>query len=138
MPDYTVSNTVASVGAGYGVNTNTTDATVTVAATRATGSNTIYYVKAKVVAVATGTFGSDVAAYERVACIKNVAGTVTLQGSVTAVATIESNAAWDCTIDVSGTNIVVKVTGAAATAITWHVQVEAVAVKTYITAYGNT
>jgi len=137
MPDYTVSNTVAPAGAGYGVNTNTTDATVTVAATRITSSNTIYYVKAKVVAVATGTFGSDVAVYERLACIKNVAGTVTLQGSVTAIATIESNAAWDCTIGVSGTSIVVNVTGAAATAVTWHVQLETISVKTYITAYGN-
>lgn len=46
-------------------------------------------------------------------------GNATLQGAIVATYTSESNAAWNATAIVSSTNIVLRVTGAAATTIEW-------------------
>lgn len=103
---------------------NTTDATVTVLDTIPMGVltapvNTIeVYVTAARTGGASGTAG-DSAGYIKTGVFKNVAGTVTLVGSVVNVMTSEDQAAWDVTLTVNGQNIEVRVTGASGNNITW-------------------
>ena len=60
------------------------------------------------------------AAYVRRACVyRPAAGAATLEGSVQDGLTVESEAAWDCTIDVDTNLARVRVTGEAATTIDW-------------------
>jgi hypothetical protein len=101
----------------------TTDATVTTLNTIAIAASKTYLIEARVVARRTGgTAGTadDGAAYIRRAVYKTAAGVVTLIGSVQDGLTSESVAGWDCTLDISGTNVRVRVTGAVDTNITWH------------------
>lgn len=65
-----------------------------------------------------GTAG-DSAGYIKTGVFKNVAGTVTLVGSVVNVMTSEDQAAWDVTLTVNGQNVEVRVTGASGNNITW-------------------
>lgn len=60
------------------------------------------------------------ASYKRIMTFRNVAGVISAVGSITALDTKEDNAAWDCTIDNSGTTGRVRVTGAISANITWH------------------
>jgi len=109
----------------------TTDATVTTIDTIATTSNTCIMVDVQVVARRTGgTAGTagDVAAYKRLAAFKNVAGVLTQISTTTDAGTFESQAGWDCTVVVSGTNILVRVTGAANNNVTWHSTTQVLAV----------
>ena len=101
----------------------TTDATVTTLLTIATASNTTYLVRAFVAARRTGGASgtaSDSAGYTFVGTFKNASGTLTQVGTTTAVHTAEDQAAWNATFDVSGTDIRIRVTGAANNDITWH------------------
>jgi sulfur transfer complex TusBCD TusB component (DsrH family) len=101
----------------------TTNATVTTLQTITTSSNTCIMIDAKVVARRTGgTAGTavDVAAYKRIAAFKNVSGVLTQIGTTTDAGTFESQAGWDCTIDISGTSIRIRATGAANNNVTWH------------------
>jgi hypothetical protein len=101
----------------------TTDATQTTLQTIAISASKTYLIEARVVARRTGgTAGSadDGAAYVRRGVYKTVSGTVTLIGSVQDDLTSEDVAGWDCTLDISTTNVRVRVTGAADTNITWH------------------
>lgn len=60
------------------------------------------------------------AIYVRRACVyRPSGGSATLQGAVQDSLTVESNSAWDCTINVSGNDVRVRVTGAASTNINW-------------------
>jgi len=136
MPDYTVSPEAAKQTARFGTWVKTTDATVTVASKIATSNDRVYLVVLKVVACTEPTLTTQQAGYVRVGLFKNVAGTLALVGSVTAVSTIETDSAWDCTLAASGTNIVANVTGVAATTIVWHAQVEVMVVQNYAEAFG--
>jgi hypothetical protein len=101
----------------------TTDATVTTLHTFTIPASTTYAITIRVVARRTGGASGtaeDGAYYERAAAIKNAAGTATLIGAVAAIATMEDQAGWDCTIDVTGATARVRVTGAVANNITWH------------------
>lgn len=101
----------------------TTDATVTTLHSVATSTNQTVYVEATVVARRTGGSAGaagDTAAYKVCGLYKNVSGTVTLVGAVTTLYSAESQAGWDCTLDVSGTTVRVRVTGAANNNVTWH------------------
>ncbi len=52
---------------------------------------------------------------------KTVTGTVTLLGgAVQADYTVENQAGWDATLTISGTNVLLRVTGATSNNITWH------------------
>lgn len=102
----------------HGVPVNTTDATVTVAATVATITDRAYLVTAKVLATET-TDHDEVASYGRVGTFKNDGGTLTQVGSTTSLWTHEDTAGWDVDFNVSGTSIRLRVTGAAATNISW-------------------
>lgn len=137
MPDYTVSTSVNQKGNTHGVYTNTTDATQATAATFPTRTDHAYGVTAKIVATETADH-DEIAFYVRAAAFKNDGGTLTLVGSIASLVTIESTSGWDVTLDASGTNIRVLVTGAAATVATWLVQLEVIECGTYVVAAGAT
>ncbi len=65
--------------------------------------------------------GGNRAAYRRRAVVyRDGTGSATLQGSVDTIGTDqESNAAWDLAVTVSGNDLLVTVTGVAATDINW-------------------
>ena len=95
----------------------TTDATETALLTFGTATDYNYQVFANVLAgVDTG---GNVAGYVRIATFKNDSGTLSIVGSTSTTHTAENDAAWDCQIEASGTNILVDVTGAAGTTINW-------------------
>lgn len=100
----------------------TTDATVTTINTIATTTDTSLMVDCDIVSRRTGgsagTAG-DVAAYKLYCSAKNVTGTVT-EIAETEAFTGESQAAWDVDCAVSGTNYLVRVTGAVNNNVTWH------------------
>lgn len=101
----------------------TTDATVTTILTLATIADSVKSISVRVVARRTagagGTAG-DVAGYSRIATFKNIAGTVTQVGTTTDDHTAEDQSGWDVTFSISGTNVLIQVTGAADNTITWH------------------
>jgi hypothetical protein len=118
-----------------GVMVNTTDATETTAATIATKSDRAYHVRGVIVAVDTADF-NEVASYEVRGTFKNDNGTLSLVGSVTADHTGESTGGWAATLDASGTDIRARVTGAAATTITWLVDLDVWELGQIIAEYG--
>lgn len=121
----TVTSPDATSGAKATV-TSTKPATVTTSDATATtlDSFSFDHVSGKTVVVtyvvqATSTASAEVATYIRTACFRSYGGTVTQVGSTQDGGTFEDDAAWDCTIDVSGTTIRCRVTGKAATNIRW-------------------
>ena len=101
----------------------TTDATVTTLLTLPLEDNKTVQIVADVVARRTGgsagTAG-DGASYRIIGTFTRVsAGNATLVGSLTADHTAENQSGWDATLAVSGTDVLVRVTGAANNNITW-------------------
>lgn len=113
-------NTIAVFGEAI----QTTDATVTSIATFTTAPSKGYLVRASVVALNV-TDLTQGAGYQRLAAFRtSAAGVLTQIGATsTTPSPIEDNAAWDVTIDASGTDIRVRATGAAATLINWRADV---------------
>jgi len=108
----------------YQADVKTTDATVTTLGSLSVPASTTQMIEATVTARRTGGSAGaaeDGAAYVIRAAAKNVSGTATIIGSVTAGFTAEDQAAWNATIDVSGGAMRVRVTGAANNNITWTV-----------------
>lgn len=100
----------------------TTDATVTTLATFTIAASKTYLIEARVIARRTGGAAGtadDGAVYIRRAMVTTKAGTVTIN-AVQDELTQEDQAGWDCTLDVSGSTVRVRVTGAANNSITWH------------------
>ena len=100
----------------------TTDGTQTTLATITIPTTTTVQVEATVVARRTGGSAGtaeDGAGYRMMATIKNVAGTATLIGAVTANHTAEDQAGWDATIDVTGATARIRVTGATNNNVSW-------------------
>ena len=104
---------------------NTTDATVTTLDTHSTASDTVTHVTAVVVAKQTTDF-SEMASYRITGTFKNDGGVLTQVGTTTVEHSAESDAAWDCVFDTSGTDIRVRVTGVVATNISWHASLNSV------------
>lgn len=107
---------------------NTVDATQTTLATVAVPSNSIVYLSAVIVGRRTGGTGGsaqDSGVYRRTVRLKNVAGTVTLF-NLQSDYTSEDTAGFNATITVSGTNALVRVTGAANVNMNWEATVEKV------------
>lgn len=101
----------------------TTDATVTTIHTFTIAPSTTVGILGRLVARRTGgVSGSaeDGAFYEIKAVYKNVTGTATAIGSPSLTAVGESQAAWDITVSLTGATVLLRVTGAAANNITWH------------------
>lgn len=103
----------------------TADATETTAATFDTSpwDNASFLVTARINARETAD-SDEIAGYVRVGAFKLDGGTLSLVGSVGSLFTAESTAGWDATLDASGDNIRVRVTGAAATAVKWLVDLD--------------
>lgn len=102
--------------------TTTTDATVTTLATIATSTDTAQIIDCVIDARRTGGASGaagDIATYKLYCSNKNVSGTVT-EIAETEDFTAESQAAFDVDCSVSGTNYLVRVTGAASNNVTWH------------------
>lgn len=111
---------------------STTTNAVTTLATIAAAATTTMLIEAKVVARRTGGSAGtaeDGAGYELRATVKNVGGTATLIGSVAVLATFEDQAGWDATIDVSGGNARIRVTGATNNNIDWKASVKTLSVS---------
>lgn len=106
----------------------TTDATATTLQLVTVPTDSVMYLKAKIVGRRTGgTNGAngDSAVYERSAKFKNVGGTVSvlnLQSDYTS----EDQLTWNGTLDVSGASARMRVTGAANNNITWTVTYEVI------------
>lgn len=100
----------------------TTDATVTTLQSIAIPINHTVVVTGHVAARRTGGASgaaNDGAGYVVEFVAKNTAGTAALIGSGTVTALGESVAGWDTTLSASTDNVLVRVTGAAGTNITW-------------------
>lgn len=100
----------------------TTNATVTTLATIATTTGYSYLVISRIIGRRTGgTSGvaGDYATYEVRASANNEGGVLNID-AVTTTTVFEDQAGWDATIDASGTDIRIRVTGAANNNITWH------------------
>lgn len=111
----------------YNAAVSTTDATVTSLFVLTVPSAVSVTIKAKVTARRTGgSSGSagDSAGYERIATVADISGTATLVGSVSTPHTAESQAGWDCTIDVTGATARVRITGAANNNVNWSAKIE--------------
>jgi hypothetical protein len=103
----------------------TADATVTDIATVAVAEGDLWVVTATVIGRQSD--GSNRALYTLQGCFyRNVAGNVTQTGSTIVITSIESNAAWDCTLnaDTVAQTVDVRVTGVAATTIDWKCKLE--------------
>jgi hypothetical protein len=100
----------------------TTDATVTTVDTIPTLTDSVYMIEARVVGRRTGgTAGAtgDGGTYVRTAKVRNVGGVVTLD-KMQSDFTAEDQIGWNAIIDVSGTNIRVRVNAAANNNVTWY------------------
>jgi len=97
--------------------TQTTSSAVTTLWSQTLSDESACLVEAHVVAKKDD--ASDRAAYVRRALVYRDGGAAVMQGAVSTTETIESDAAWDCTVDVSGNDVRVRVTGKAATTIDW-------------------
>lgn len=105
----------------------TTDATVTTINTIAITASRTYLIEAVVRARRTGgTLGTadDGAGYVIRGTYKTAAGVVTLIGALSLDYTAEDQILWDASLVISGTNVLVRVTGAANNNITWHSTVQ--------------
>ncbi len=104
---------------------NTTDATVTTCGSFVPATNSVEFLEIKVTALRTSGAGAanDCATYVRRCKVKNNAGTVTIN-NLTSEFTDEDVGAWNATIDQAAGTVRVRITGAAATNITWKVTLE--------------
>lgn len=103
--------------------TTTADATPTAVLTVAIPTGCVVHIRwvmtGRQVSVVT-----DAATYERVSTFVNNAGTVTQIGTTSSLHTAEATAGWDVTTNISGTNVQLRGTGAAATNIRWECHAE--------------
>lgn len=106
----------------YTATVSTTDATVTTLMTLTIPASTTVaihgYVTARRTGGSSGT-AEDGAYYERVIAVKNVTGTATIIGSVATPVTIEDQAGWDATFDVTGATVRCRINGAASNLVDW-------------------
>ncbi len=102
---------------------STTDATVTTIDTVPIVADRTYFLESHIVARRTGGSGGtadDGAAYMLHGAFNTVSGTVGSVGSSTKTYTAEDQAGWDVTHVISGTNVLIRVTGAVNNNVSWH------------------
>jgi hypothetical protein len=94
--------------------------------TDATGTNTAFFtipdlsaIRYKSSVICKSSTGADRAAYEKEMLAFRNGGGATIQGSVVTYMQVESNAAWDADVQVTGNFVTSRITGAAATTINW-------------------
>jgi hypothetical protein len=101
----------------------TTDGSATTLLSLALLPSRTTLLRVQVIARRTGGSGGtaqDGAAYLLAAAYKMVAGTPTLIGSIGSLFSAEDQAGWNATLDVSGGNVRVRVTGAANNNVSWN------------------
>ncbi len=107
----------------YQAAVTTTDNTQTTLKTITLAAGATYQIEAKITARRTGGSSGtadDGASYERRATYSTKSGTVTLMGSVQTIGTdAEDQAGWDVTCTISGSTVLVRVTGATNNNVTW-------------------
>lgn len=104
----------------------TTDATVTALETIATTSDQSYLIRTRVTSRRSDS-GSESNGYVLTGLFKNVAGTVT-QVNITDRLEFEDSSAWNTIFAISGTNILINVTGEASKTIQWKSSTETLSV----------
>jgi hypothetical protein len=97
-------------------NTTTTLITFTVLASTTVAIHS--YITARRTGGSSGT-AEDGAYYERAVAVKNVAGTATIIGSIASIATMEDQAGWDATFDVTGATVRCRILGATNNNVNW-------------------
>lgn len=114
---------------GYEARIQTANATETALYTfDASGlTDYVFNVEARITAFVSG--GGNAAGYLSFATFKNDSGTVSIVGSTTDLHNAEDTAGWDVQIEASGTDILVNVTGQAATTINWFGVITIIAMK---------
>lgn len=95
----------------------TTDATVTTLDTFALEDETAYHIHSTIIGVESGS--GNRAGYEIIGIFYRDGGGATQQGSTDARLTIESDANWACVFDTNSNDVRIRVTGVAATNISW-------------------
>lgn len=106
---------------------STTDGTVTTISTIPLADDTVYYIRAKIVGRRiSGGEARSISVIEG-AFYRAAAGAATQQGNTYDSFRADSAGAFDSSLAVSGNNVLVRVQGAAATAMDWKVQVEYIA-----------
>lgn len=101
---------------------NTTDATVTTAATYGTSTDVVVTLMVFVKAYNTTDY-TEGAGYVLSGTFRNDGGVLSQVGSTSTNLSAEDTAGWDCVLDTSGTDVRVRVTGAVATNVTWDVSI---------------
>lgn len=106
----------------YQAKSLTTDATTTTMLAFTLTNNAATIFTARVVAIRTGGSAGnvgDAAGYVVTATFTNPAGTAALVGSVAQTVVQESNSAYNCTFDASGSTARLRITGDTANSISW-------------------
>lgn len=96
----------------------TDDATQVTALLIPTRADHAYHITLRALAIETDAF-DEAAGYTSYGAFLNDGGTLAIIGAVAATFNAEVTAGWAITMDASGTNIRVRITGAAATVVTW-------------------
>lgn len=112
------------INTGPQARTSTANATQTTIASLTLNDLRAYHVIARVIGVKTD--GTDRASYEIRGTFYRNGGGATLQGALSVTHAVESDATWDATLDTNGNDVRVRVTGKAATNITWSAWIEQV------------
>lgn len=117
--DPTTHRLLVSNGENFGTGTaSTTDATETTLVTIALSDNTVYHLKGTV--VGNKSDHTDRASAQISATAYRAGGSATIQGFTTSLHAAKSDLDWgDPTFSVSGNNLLLTVTGKAATNIDW-------------------
>lgn len=107
-----------------GATTTTSGAVTVTLQTIAIPTDTIYMIEARITCkktagVGAGTIGQG-NGYIRVACYQNIGGVVTISGVVQSSFTGESIAPLNATLTISGTNVLVRVSGSVNNDVTWN------------------
>ena len=97
----------------------TTDATVTTLFSVAVANDSAVHFEINVVAIEV-TDHDETASYQRIVTIQNDGGVLSVIGSVSAPHTAEVTASWDIPLALRAPNVLVRVSGAAATIINWY------------------
>lgn len=122
--NYGVNNFSGLIFNQYAPSVKTTDATVTTVQTVNIPDSVIILIEAHVVGQRTGgsagTAGDGAGYIRRGLYKRSAGGSPTLIGSIQDGFTAESQAGWDCTFDVSGNTVRVRVTGAINNNVTWN------------------
>lgn len=111
-------------GKPYQYKVSTTDTTATTIATLAVLTDEVHTIEAFVTGIKDDE--SQAAGYVIAGTFRNAAGTITQVGTTTAVHTVEDDASWAAAFTVSGTNVLVQVTGNTGDNVAWTSEIKRV------------